>query len=165
MRTADEEDGAESAIEAKKDDDDHNEFKQGKEPMSPELFCKVCSWLIAWGMGDAMFALCSFVHTWNLACQGHNTARIRLSHMTGSTFDSTQRNFKHTKTDKLGGGKQQKRSICINHVYMLVLYVATAFTKNQSRGQKLFPGSAISQSSRAAKILKRVLKEHADKVL
>ncbi len=56
-----------------------------------------------WGTVDAMFALCFFVHTWNLACQGHNTSRIRLSHliMSWNTFDATQINFKHTKTDKL----------------------------------------------------------------
>jgi hypothetical protein len=35
-----------SEIEAK-DDDDRDKFKQGKEPiMSPELFHKVCSWLM-----------------------------------------------------------------------------------------------------------------------
>jgi hypothetical protein len=100
--------GADSNVEAE-DDDDRDEYKQGKEPMSPELFCKVCSWLIAWSTVDAMFALSFFVHTWNLACREHNTARIRLSHMSRNTFDSTQINFKHTKTDKLGGGKRQKK--------------------------------------------------------
>jgi hypothetical protein len=103
-------DGADSDVEAK-DDDDRDEFKQGKEPMSPELFGKVCSWLIEWGTVDAMFALSFFVHTWNLACRRHHTARIRLSHMSWNMFDSTQMNFKHTKTDKLGGGKREKRSI------------------------------------------------------
>jgi hypothetical protein len=131
-------DGADSDVEAE-DDDDRDKFKQGKEPMSPELFRKVCSWLIEWGNVDAMFALSFFVHTWNLACRGHNTARIRLSHMSWNTFDSTQINFKHTKTDKLGGGKRQKRSIYsnpfesdINHIFSLALYLATAFTEKQS---------------------------------
>jgi hypothetical protein len=45
------------------------------------------------------------------------------------------------------------------------LYLATAFTEKQSRGLKLFPGSASSQSGRAANILKRVLKESEDEVL
>jgi hypothetical protein len=48
---------------------------------------------------------------------------------------------------------------------MLALYLATAFTEKQLRGHKLFPGSASSQSGRAANILKRVLKENEDKVL
>jgi hypothetical protein len=94
--------------------------------------------------------------------------------MSWNTFDATQIKFKHRKTDKLGGGKQQarKRSIysnpfvCnIDHVFMLALHLAAAFTTNQSRGQKLFPGSASSQASLAAKILKRCLKEHKDEVL
>jgi hypothetical protein len=91
-------------IEAE-EDDERDEFKQAKEPMSPELFRKICSWLMAWGTVDGIFALCFLVHTWNLACcQGHNTARIRFSHMSWNTFDATQMNFKHTKTDKLDGG-------------------------------------------------------------
>jgi hypothetical protein len=85
-------------------------------------------------------------------------------------FDATQINFKHTKTDKLGGGKQQKRSIYLNPFecdidHVLALYLATAFTMNQSRGRKLFPGSASSQAGHAAKILKRCMKEHKDEVL
>jgi hypothetical protein len=127
---------------------------------------------MAWGMVDGILALCFLVHTWNLACQGHNTARIRLSHMSWNPFDATQINFKQTKMDKLGGGKQQKRSVYSNpfecdiyHVFMLALYLATAFMEKQSRGHKLFPGSASSQSSRAVNILKRVLKENKDKVL
>jgi hypothetical protein len=49
----DEEDG-DSDIEAE-EDDNHDEFKQGKKPMSPELFHKVFSWLMALGTFDAMF--------------------------------------------------------------------------------------------------------------
>jgi hypothetical protein len=60
---------------------------------------------MTWGTVDAMFGQCFLVHTWNLTCRGHNTARIRLSHMSWNTFDATQINFKHTKMDKLGGGK------------------------------------------------------------
>jgi hypothetical protein len=36
---------SDSEIEAV-DDDNRDKFKQGKEPMSPELFCKICSWLM-----------------------------------------------------------------------------------------------------------------------
>jgi hypothetical protein len=151
----DEDNGNDSEIEAK-DDDDRDKFKQGKEPMSLELFCKVCSWLLEQGAVDSMFAVCFFVHTWNLACQGHNTARIRLIHMSWNTFDAPQINLEETKTDKLGGGKQQKRRIysnpfecIIEHIFTLALYLATGFTTNQSRGRKLFPGSASSQASRA----------------
>jgi hypothetical protein len=74
--------------------------------------------------------------------------------MSWTTFDTTQINSKHLKTDKLGGGKPQERSVHsnhfkyeIDHVFTLVLYLATGFIGNQSRGQKLFPGSASNQSS------------------
>jgi hypothetical protein len=53
----------------------------------------------------------------------------------------------------------------VDRIFTLALYLSTAFTKKQSRGRKLFLGSASSQSGRAADILKRVLKENEDKVL
>jgi hypothetical protein len=62
----DEEDDGDSEIEAE-EDDDHDKIKQGKKPMSPEVFHKICSWLMSWGPVDAMFTLCFLVHTWNIA--------------------------------------------------------------------------------------------------
>jgi hypothetical protein len=106
--------------------------------------------------------------TWNL----NNTAKVRFSHLTWTTFDAMKVNFKHTKTQQHGEGKRQKRAVFSNPYefyidipFLLGLYLACCFSDKQSRGRKLFPGSAKSQSERASAILKRVLKEHEAEVL
>ena len=87
------------------DDDDRDEFKEGKEPMSPQLYRSVCMWLLELGSMEGILAACFVCLTWNLACRGNNTARVKFSHMTWTTFDAMQINFKHTKTDQEGKQK------------------------------------------------------------
>jgi hypothetical protein len=45
-----------SDVDNDEEDDNRDEFKEGKEPMSPELFCCVCKWLVEWGNSDGIFA-------------------------------------------------------------------------------------------------------------
>jgi hypothetical protein len=79
-----------SDVDDDEEDDDRDEFKEGKEPMSPELFRCVCKWLVEWGNSDGIFAALFIVLSWNLVCRGMNTAKIRLSHLKWSVFDTLQ---------------------------------------------------------------------------
>eukprot|EP00978_Attheya_sp_CCMP212_P040298 scaffold218421_cov43-Attheya_sp.AAC.1 len=92
--------------------------------------------------------------------------------MTWNIFDAANINFRHTKTEKHKEVKRKKRAIysnpfeyCIDFPFLLGLYFATNFSFKQSRGRKLFPGSAKSVAERASDILERILKEHEAEVL
>jgi hypothetical protein len=161
-----------SAVDDDEEDDDRDEFKEGKEPMSPELFRSVCKWLLEWGNLDGVFAALFIVLSWNLVCRGINTAKIRLSHLKWSVFDALQVNFKHTKVDQRGDTKQKKQHLFSNVFeyyidlpFLMGLYFATCFTFAQTRGRRLFPGGSKSQAKRISDILQRVLKEHEQEVL
>ena len=154
------------------DDDDRDDFKGGKVPMTPELFRKVCMWLVQWGTIEGIFAALFLSLTWNLICRGNNTAKVRFSHLTWTTFDAMKVNFKHTKTQQHGEAKRQQRAVYSNPFeyyidipFLLGLYMACCFSDPQSRGKKLFPGTSKSQSNRVSAILKMVLQEHEHEVL
>ena len=150
------------------DDDDREDFKEGKEPMSPELLQWVCRWALEWGTSEGIFLSCFCLWSWNLVCRGHNTARIRFSHLSwADKFDCCGVFFKHMKNDQKGEKKQQQRHIFSNpfkpHIdicFVTGLYLATSFQTDQSRGRKLFPGKAKSQAKRASDLLERVLREY-----
>ena len=94
-------DSVESLVED--EEDDRDDFKEGKEPMSPELLECVCRWSLEWGTQEGVFLACFCLWTWNLVCRGHNTARIRLSHMSwAEKFDCLGVHFKHMKNDQKG---------------------------------------------------------------
>ena len=142
-----------SNVDDDEDDDDRDEFKEGKEPMSPELFRNICKWLLEWGCLDGIFAALFIVLSWNLVCRGNNTAKIRLSHLKWSVFDVMQVNFEHSKMDQRGDSKRKKRHLfsnvyeyCIDLPFLLGLYFGCCFSFGQTRGRRLFPGGAISQS-------------------
>jgi hypothetical protein len=163
---------SESEIDSDEEQDDHEEFKEGKDPMSPELYRKVCKWLVEWGTLEGIFAALFIVMTWNLVCRGNNTAKVRFSHMSWNIFDAMGVNFRHTKTQQMGEAKRQKRNLysnpfeeCIDFTFLLGLYLATNFSSSQARGKKLFPGSSKSQSARVSALLRKVLKEHEAEVI
>jgi hypothetical protein len=108
------------------DDDNQDKFKEGKDPMSPELFCSICKWLLGLGNLEGIFRALFIVLTWNLVCCGNNTAKIRLSHLQWSVFDALTVNFKHTKTDQQGNSKQKKW-----HLFSNVLRVVPAEGGNE----------------------------------
>ena len=163
---------SDSKTEEEDDDDDRDDFKEGKVPMTPELFRKVCLWFVHWNRMEGIYAALYVALTWNLACRGNNTGRIRLSHMSWTTFDCLHINFKHTKTEHHGQAKRRKRAIYSNAMeyyidvpFLLGMYLATHFNEQQTRGLKLFPGTANSQKQRAGDLLRQVLEEHKDEVL
>jgi hypothetical protein len=43
-------------VASNKEQDNHEEIKEGKCPMSPELCQKVCKWLVGWGTLEGTFA-------------------------------------------------------------------------------------------------------------
>jgi hypothetical protein len=161
-----------SDISDEDDDDDRDEFKEGKDPMSPELYRSVCKWLLDWGNLEGIFGALFIVLTWNLVCRGNNTAQIRLSHLKWNVFDALTVNFKHTKTDQHGDAKRKRRHIFSNILehyidlpFLMGLYFSTCFSFGQTRGRRLFPGGSKSQAKRISTILSKVLREHEQEVL
>jgi hypothetical protein len=49
-------DSSRSDVDNEEDNNDRNKFKEGKEPMSPELYQSICKWLVEWGNSYGMFA-------------------------------------------------------------------------------------------------------------
>ena len=140
--------------------------------MSPELYRKVCRWLVGWGTLEGIFTALFIVMAWNLVCRGNNTAKIRFSHLSWKSFDSMGVFFRHTKTQQMGEAKRQKRNVysnpfeeCIDFTFLLGLYLAGSFSSTQTRGKKLFPGSSKSQSARVSALLRKVLEEHEAEVI
>jgi hypothetical protein len=153
-------------------DDDRDELKEGKEPMSVELYRKVLRWLVEYGTRDSLRAACFICLTWNLACRGNNTARLKLSHMSWTKFDAMQINFKHTKTDVTGKQKRAKRNLYpnvhepdIDFTFLLGLYLSCCFTTSQEVGHRLFSGSSEGTAKRVSRKLREVLELHRDEVI
>ena len=154
--------------------DDRDEFKEGKEPMSVELYRSVIKWMLDYASTDSLLAACFICLTWNLACRGNNTAKLKLSHMSWMKFDCMQINFKHTKTDVSGAQKRAKRNLYANvkepdidFTFLLGLYLASCFTTSsrQEAGFRLFPGSSEGTAKRVSRKLKEVLELHRDEVM
>lgn len=132
----DDDDDDNSASTANEDDDDRDEFKEGKDPMSPELFRCICKWAIEQGNLEGVFLACFLVWTWNLCCRGHNTARVRFSHITtAGLLDALGVFFRHTKTDQTGSdSKKHRRNIysnpfepyCNNYILHVVFRILKA---------------------------------------
>jgi hypothetical protein len=129
-----------SDVEDEEEDDNCDKFKEGKEPMSPELYRNVCKWLLEWGNLDGIFAALFIVLSWNLVCRGNNTSKVRLSHW--SVFNALQVNFKHTKVDQPGDTKRKKRHLFSNVYeyyidlpFLMGLYFSCCFNFAQSRGR------------------------------
>ena len=152
-------------------DDDREDFRQGKTPMTPELYKKILHWFLEWGTLEGIFAACYVAMSWHLACRTNNTARVRFSHMSWTHFDAMHVRFRHTKTQQFGEAKRQKRA-CYSNPFdweidlplLLGLYLATAFNSPQQRGNPLFPGGALAQSKRVGDLLTLLLKEHEEEV-
>ena len=100
-----------SSDESSKEDDDRDLMTEGRRPMSPELFKAVCAWLIEWGNLEGIYGAFFIALMWNLNCRGHNTGKIRFSHMSWDQFDCMHIQFRHTKTEQMGKAKRRKRAI------------------------------------------------------
>ena len=75
------------------DDDDRDEFKEGKVPMTPELFRKVCMWLLVqWGIIEGIFGALFLVLTWNLDTQRQQSCKDPLQPF---DLEASTKLFKH----------------------------------------------------------------------
>ena len=98
---------------AKECQDGQGDMREGKEPMTCELYHLLCTWFVEMGTQDAMFAHCFLVLTWNLMCRGNNTSRICMSHL--QWFNDAMRIFfANTKTDQQGNQAKYPRHIYAN---------------------------------------------------
>ena len=144
--------------------------KEGKDPMSVELYKHICRWLLDWGTIDGVFAHCFLVLTWNLSCRASNTGNIRFSEIEwSSTFDAFEIYFAHMKTDQTGSEAKYLRHLYANPhcplvcpVFALAMYFSCCFNTQQLPDNYLFPGE--DQYQRFSEQLGRVLEEHRDEV-
>ena len=144
--------------------------KEGKDPMSVDLYKKLCGWLLDWNTNDGVFGHCFLVLTWNLSCRAHNTANIRLSEMEwGSTFDAFEIYFAHMKTDQTGDEAKYSRHLYANPccplicpVLSLAFYFSCCCNLPQSGESRLFPGR--DQYQRFLEMLSRVIRDHEAEV-
>ena len=144
--------------------------KEGKAPMSVELYRRVCRWFVDWGTLDGIFAHTFTILSWNLACRANNTAKIRLKDVEwASTFDAYEIFFAHTKTDQTGEEAKYSRHVYANPmeplvcpVLTLAFYFSCCLNVRPTADEFLFPGN--DQYQRYSKQLYRVLHEHVDEV-
>ena len=58
------EDEAENSGDEEDDKEDVRDlFREGKSPMTPELYKSVCKWFLEWGTSKGIFCACFFVLT------------------------------------------------------------------------------------------------------
>ena len=138
-------------------------LKEGKSPMSFELYQKLCQWFVEKGTKEAIFACCFLTLTWNLMCRSNNTVGVRREHIK-LTSDSLGIMFAHVKTDKEGIASSYLRHVYANPKNWVIcchnalaMYLMTTPSERMNEGP-LFPGS--SQYCRFSLILKRTMEEH-----
>jgi hypothetical protein len=144
--------------------------REGKEPMSVELYKSLCRWLLDYGTRDGIFAYSYLILTWNLACRAGNTARITYQDMTWTeSFDSFSIYFSHSKTDQLGEEAKYPRHVYSNPLVPLIcpilslsVYFTSCFNTSQQPNEKIFPGNG--QASRFSTILNKVIQENGGEV-
>jgi hypothetical protein len=145
---------SDSDIEAE-EDDDRDKFKKGKEPMSPELLCNICSWLMAWGTVDAMFTLCFWYIRGILLVeatipQGSGSAIcLGILLMPPRSISNIQKGTSSTMaSDKKRSSYSNPFECSIDHGFSrLALYLTTAFMEKQSRDCELFLPPKFSKES------------------
>ena len=119
-----------------------------KDPMSVELYKKLCGGLLDWNTSDGVFGHCFLLLTWNLLCCAHNTANIWLCEIEwSSTFDAFEIYFAHMKTDQTGDEAKQSCHLYSNPccplicpVVALVFYYSCCCNLPQNGQSWLFPG-------------------------
>ena len=145
-------------------------YKEGKDPMSVDLYQRLARWFIEWNTTDGIWGFCFLVLTWNLACRANNTALISVSQVAwASSFDSFEIVFGHTKMGQSGDDAKYPRHLYANPknplscpVFALALYFSTCFNTPLVNDSLLFPGN--DQYQRFSKMLVRMLNEHEEEV-
>ena len=123
--------------------------KEGKAPMSVELYRHVCRWFVDWGTLDGIFAHTFTILSWNLACCANNTAKIHLRDIEwASTFDAYGIFFAHTKTDQTGEEAKYSQHVYANPteplvcpVLTLAFYFSCCLNVRPTADEFIFPGN------------------------
>ena len=144
--------------------------KEGKDPMSVDLYKKLYRWLLDWNTNDGVFGHCFLVLTWNLSCHAHNTANIWLCEIEwGSTFDMFEIYFAHMKTDQTGDEAKYSRHLYANPfcplicpVLSLAFYFSCCFNLPQTGESRLFLGR--DQYQWFLEMLSRLIRDHEAEV-
>ena len=144
--------------------------KEAKDPMSMDLYKKLCGWLLDWNTSDGVFGHCFLVYTWNSSCCAHNTANIQLCEIEwGSTFDAFEIYFAHMKMDQTGDEAKYYRHLYANPccplicpALLLAFYFSCCCNLPQSGQSKLFPG--WDQYQRFSEMLSRLIWDHETEV-
>ena len=137
---------------------------EGKEPMSVELYELLAKGFLEWNTIDGVFGFAFLVLSWNLACRSSNTAGIRLSELTWTSFDAFEVFFAHSKTDQTGSDAKYARHCFANSnnplfcpVFALACYFSCCVNTQQSFTDPLFPGT--DQHERFGDALHRLMRE------
>jgi hypothetical protein len=89
-----------SNVDNNKDNNNRDKFKEGKEPMSPELYRCVCKWLLEWGNLDGIYCSSIYHAIVELGLSWQQHSKDLVESFKWSVFDALQVNFKHTKVDQ-----------------------------------------------------------------
>ena len=138
----------------------------GKLPLSFELYCEICKWMMEDTTAAGRFAHLFLVLSWNLACRSSNTVTIHFHHMKWMN-DSLQIFFAHQKNDPTGTRPRDPRHIYCNPynpaICPILTLVSYLLVTPPSADTQLFPGS--HQYNRYNKYLKKLLESKREYVL
>ena len=138
----------------------------GKLPLSFELYCEICQWMLEDTSAAGRFAHLFLVLSWNLACRSSNTTTIHYHHLSWAG-DSLQIYFAHMKNDPTGTRPRDPRHIYCNPynpaICPILTLISYLLVTPPSTDTKLFPGS--SQYNRYSKYLTRLLDSKREYVL
>ena len=148
----------------------HRINKEGKDPMSVELYKKLCGWLLDWNTSDGVFGPCFLVLRWNLSCHTHNTANIQLCEIEwSSSFDAFEIYFAHMKTDQTGDNAKYSHHLYSNPccplicpVLALAFYFSCCCNLPQNGQSWLFPG--CNQYQWFSEMLSHLIQDHEAEV-
>lgn len=143
------------------------EVREGKDPMTYELYRLVCQWFIDLGTDDGIWAHLFLVLTWNLMCRVNNTGKLCFCHLEWAD-DSLRIFFANTKSDQAGSQAKYPRHLYANPedsvvcpIFALAMYLTRFNTKVESN-DRLFPGR--EQYKRFSVVFKECLRNHETKL-
>ena len=80
----------------------------GKREMTFPIYRQFNRWCVEEGSLEAVYARCYSVHSWNLACRGDSTGKIRLKHLMWNS-DCTGISFAHSKENQEGEDRRKRK--------------------------------------------------------
>jgi hypothetical protein len=136
---------------------------EGKDPLPSELCRAICTWLLADGSKESIFAHCFLTLTWNLMCRSKNTVCINRRHLSWSG-DAMAVNFAHTKSNMEGSDAGHKR-----HIYANPKMAEICSVLSTGRYLAAFPAEASGrlfggqrQYDRFRKMLQAIFEKHKE---